>query len=84
MADPPFDKGLLPKGQVIQRLESLRCFKIDQESLPEEERIPGSALWEAPTGERFWISYSDCDAEYLEGIVAQIEKWIEEARHKKD
>jgi hypothetical protein len=76
MADRPWRGRRLSPGQVEQRLESLRCTKL-------EERLPHAQLWRAPTGKAFWISLEECDAEYLEGIVDQIERWVDEDREKK-
>ncbi len=73
MVDSPWNEKKLTKGQIEQRLESLRCIFI-------KEHFPGSALWEAPTGRLFSISYDDCAADVLDGIVAEIEKWVEDAR----
>ena len=68
-------KKKLTRGQVEQRLESLRCTFI-------KEHSDGNALWHAPTGDPFSISYDDCDADFLDVIVAQIEKWVEGAKTK--
>ena len=73
MADPPWKGRVLTPGQIAQRLRSLNCTKLD-------ERLPGAELWKAPTGQVFWISLDECDADYLEGIVEQIQKWADEKR----
>jgi len=73
--DSPWSEKKLSKGQIEQRLESLRCTFI-------KEHFPGSALWQAPTGQYFSISYDDCAADVLDGIVARIKKWVEEAKKK--
>lgn len=69
MADSPWNNRTLTKGQIVQRLESLGCLHT-------EDHIPGSAIWKAPSGKFFSISYTGCDAAYLEGVVAQIEAWV--------
>ena len=68
MADSPWNSRTLTTGQIVQRLESLSCTHI-------EDHILGSAIWKAPSGNFFSISYTDCDASYLEGMVIQIENW---------
>lgn len=75
MVDKPWSDKKLTKGQIEQRLESLRCTFI-------KEHFPGSALWKAPTGQYFSVSYDDCAADVLDKIVAQIERWVEEAKYK--
>jgi hypothetical protein len=75
MVDSPWNKQKLTRGQIEQRLRSLRCTFI-------KEHRPGSALWHAPTGDPFSISYDDCDADFLDIIVAQIEKWVDGAKTK--
>jgi len=74
MADKPWSKKKLKRGQIEQRLKSLHCSFI-------KEHLPGHALWKSPTGDSFSISYDDCDTEFLEGMVAQIAKWVEEANN---
>lgn len=73
----PWSKGTLGKGQIIQRLESLHCTEV-------EKHVLGGAMWKAPTGQHFSISYEECDAKYLQGIVDQIEEWVREAHKKSD
>lgn len=73
MADKPWSDNPLSRGQIIQALERKGCRLI-------EEPIPGSAVWEAPTGRRFSISYEDCDATVLESIVEKVEQWVQENR----
>ena len=72
MADKPWSDHTLPKGMVVQRLESLGCSEV-------REHRPGHALWLAPTGRMFSISYGICDSKYLEGIAAQIAEWVDES-----
>jgi hypothetical protein len=76
MADRPWTGRLLTPGQVAQRPEGLHCSKF-------EERLPNAQLWRAPGGKVFWISLDECDAEYLEGIVDQIKRWVDEDRDGK-
>jgi hypothetical protein len=33
-------------------------------------------LWQTPNGHAFWISLEEVDAEFLEGMIEQIERWI--------
>ncbi|MEX2162905.1 MAG: hypothetical protein WD823_01500 [Sulfuricaulis sp.] len=56
MVDKPWSDKKLTKGQIEQRLESLRCKFI-------KEHFPGSALWQVPTGQYFSVSYDDCAVE---------------------
>ena len=42
MVDKPWSDKKLTRGQIEQRLESLRCTFV-------KEHFPGSALWKAPT-----------------------------------
>lgn len=72
MDKPPWDKKILKKGQIIQRLEHLHCKEIEQHT-------PTSAMWKTPTGHIFSISYENCAGEHLQGIVDQIEKWVEDS-----
>jgi len=68
MADATWRDTLLSKGQVDQLLIGKRCKKI--KTISED-----ASMWEAPTGDPFTISYANCDAGYVEKIVAQLEKW---------
>jgi len=68
MADDSWNNNKLSKGQVIQRLTALDCKEIKIFS-------EDAAKWIAPTGETFFISYEYCDANYLERLVAQLDKW---------
>ena len=77
MADKPWSGKVLNRGQVVQRLESLHCKKVN-------ELTPVSEMWRAPTGQHFSISYDDIDAEVLAEIVAKIEKWVHEAPDRRD
>ena len=76
MADKPWRGRILSPGQVAQRLEGLHCTKL-------EERLPNAQLWKTPIGKVFWISLDECDADYLETIVKQIEQWVEENNTRK-
>ncbi len=69
MADPPWRGRKLTPGQVAQRLTSLGCTRVG-------ERLPDAELWRTPNGHAFWISLEEVDAEFLEGMVEQIERWI--------
>ena len=68
MADSPWSNITLSRGQVDQRLTALGCKAV--KALTDD-----ASMWVAPSGEPFSISYADCDATYLEGIVAQLDKW---------
>lgn len=70
MADAPWNGITLSRGQVDQRLTSLGCIEV--KSITDD-----ASMWRAPTGDYFTISYASCDSEYLEGIIAQLEKWAE-------
>lgn len=71
MADAPWNNLKLTRGQVAQRLDALGCKEIGEIS-------EDASMWEAPTGNVFTMSYADCDAEYLEGIVVQLQRWLDE------
>lgn len=75
MVDKPWSEIKLSRGQIEQRLKSQRCMFI-------KEHSPGNALWRAPTGEHFSISYDDCAADVLDKMMAQIEEWVKKAKKK--
>ena len=68
MADGPWEGRILTSGQIRQRLESCRCDFV-------KEHHPGAQMWRAPGGQHFSISLDACDAEYLEGIIVQLDRW---------
>ena len=76
MADEPWNKITLSRGQVAQRLKDKGCHFI-------KDHTPTASMWKAPTGQVFSISYEKCNATYLEGIVEQLEKWADESRNKR-
>lgn len=71
MPDAPWRDKTLSRGQVRQRLLALSCKEI-------KIVADDNAVWSAPTGHIFSISYANCDADFLEGIVAQLEKWAKD------
>lgn len=75
MADAPWQGRKLSVGQIVQLLESKGCTELRRPT-------PTLAQWVAPTGQPFTISYADIDAEFLENMVAQIERWVNERRER--
>lgn len=73
MADRHWSDIELSRGQIVQRLETAGCTEVEQHT-------QSSAMWKAPTGHYFSISYENCNAAYLEGIIEQLERWAEEQR----
>lgn len=71
MADAPWGNTLLSKGQVDQLLIGKGCKKI--KTISED-----ASMWVAPTSDAFTISYANCDADFLEGIVTQLKIWAED------
>lgn len=73
MADKPWVGKVLSKGQIIQELERAGCRELEALGGPLDR-----ALWVAPTGKVFHIAYNECDAEYLEAVVAKVRSWVDE------
>lgn len=77
MADKPWSGKTLSRGQVVQRLESIGCTRV-------REVRPGTEVWRSPTGRHFTISFSEINAEFLEGMITKIEEWVEQAPKNRD
>ncbi len=73
MADSPWAGRTLTKGQVIQRLKGLGCHEMERLS-------EATAMWQAPTGQYFSVSYAECDDKMIEGILNQLQKWADEKK----
>ena len=69
MVDEPWRGRTLSRGQVEQRLRTFGCIEIEA-----GERF---ALWEFPgNGRRFTVSYDECDAEFLDGVLSELQSWL--------